>query len=81
MVMDKYLIKRLKKWTSELSSVGNKSISNKTPSSSSLEFNPKELISDPGLRPPITSYNVNERDKIRRVYISKRPCQGNLWLR
>ena len=77
--MDKYLIKRSKKRTSEQSSVGEKPISNETPSSSSkkisLEFNPEELIFDPGLRPPIASYDVNEHDKIRRAYLSKPPCQ------
>ena len=41
----------------------------------SLEFNPEELISDPDLRPPIASYDVNERDKIRHTYLSKPPCQ------
>ena len=54
-------------------------ISNEIPSSSSkkisLEFNPKELISNPGLRPPIASYDVNECDKIRRAYLSKPPCK------
>ena len=78
-VMDKYLIKAPKKRTSEQSSVGDKLISKEIPSTSlkkiSLEFNPEELISDPGLRPPIASYDVNECGKIRRAYLSKPPCQ------
>ena len=45
-IMDKYLIKVAKKRTFKQSSVGNKPISNETPSLSSkkvyLEFNPEE---------------------------------------
>jgi Domain of unknown function (DUF4371) len=31
--------------------------------------------SDPALRPPISHYNPNERDRIRRYYLTNGPCQ------
>ncbi|XP_065868106.1 uncharacterized protein [Euphorbia lathyris] len=41
----------------------------------SIEFNPKDLISDPGLRIPIDNYYPNIRDQVRRAYLAKGPCQ------
>ncbi|KAL3615242.1 hypothetical protein CASFOL_040903 [Castilleja foliolosa] len=40
-----------------------------------LEINQDEILSDPGLRRPITSFDVNIRDQIRREYICRGPCQ------
>ena len=37
----------------------------------------QEPPSDPALRPPISQYNPNERDRIRRFYLVKGPCQPN----
>ncbi|GAV71353.1 Dimer_Tnp_hAT domain-containing protein [Cephalotus follicularis] len=39
------------------------------------EFNLEDIISDPGLRPKISHYDVNIRDQIRRTYWLKGPCQ------
>ncbi|XP_057455557.1 uncharacterized protein LOC130746832 [Lotus japonicus] len=40
-----------------------------------LEFDLEKLPSDPGLRPSISHYHPNDRDKIRRYYLQKGPCQ------
>ena len=40
-----------------------------------IEINQDDIVSDPGLRKPIESFNVNIRDRIRREYASKGPCQ------
>ena len=40
-----------------------------------IEINQNDIVSDPGLRKPIESFNVNIRDRIRREYASKGPCQ------
>ena len=40
-----------------------------------IEINQDDIVSDPGLRKPIESFNVNIRDRIRREYASKCPCQ------
>ena len=40
-----------------------------------IEINQDDIVSDPGLRKPIESFNVNIRDRIRREYVSKGPCQ------
>ncbi|XP_078151877.1 uncharacterized protein LOC144547158 [Carex rostrata] len=37
----------------------------------------QEPPSDPALRPLISQYNPNERDRIRRFYLVKGPCQPN----
>ncbi|XP_050218045.1 uncharacterized protein LOC126668874 [Mercurialis annua] len=42
---------------------------------SRVEFNPNELIVDPGLRPCIDDYDVGIRDQVRRQYLLKGPCQ------
>ncbi|GAV72462.1 LOW QUALITY PROTEIN: DUF4371 domain-containing protein, partial [Cephalotus follicularis] len=39
------------------------------------EFNLEDIISDPGIRPKISHYDVNIRDQIRRTYWLKGPCQ------
>lgn len=33
------------------------------------------LQHDPGLRPPINAYDINERNSLRRGYIALGPCQ------
>lgn len=38
-------------------------------------FEAKDLISDPGLRHPISSYPFDERDVVRRLYLIAGPCQ------
>ncbi|XP_023763639.1 uncharacterized protein LOC111912136 [Lactuca sativa] len=38
-------------------------------------FDLNDLPSDPGDRPKITSYHPNQRDEIRRTYLTKGPCQ------
>ncbi|KAK1396146.1 zinc finger MYM-type protein 1-like [Heracleum sosnowskyi] len=40
-----------------------------------VEFNPENLISDPGRREQIDECNVNIRDQVRRAYLAKGPCQ------
>ena len=40
-----------------------------------IEINQDVIVSNPGLRKPIESFNVNIRDRIRREYASKGPCQ------
>ncbi|XP_042035252.1 zinc finger MYM-type protein 1-like [Salvia splendens] len=39
------------------------------------EVTPENIVSDPGLRSPIARYDVQIRDRIRREYVSKGPCQ------
>ncbi|KAL6540509.1 hypothetical protein OROMI_024392 [Orobanche minor] len=89
--MDKFLIKRPRCPSStsnnahvSLESVGNAYISHSLPESetqtttrkaSNVEFNPDDIISDPGLRLPIESYNTNIRDQVRRAYLAKGPYQ------
>ena len=46
--------------------------------SSKVDFDPKELETDPGLRIPILEYHPNIRDQVRRAYIDKGPCQPRL---
>ena len=48
-----------------------------------VEINPDEvvinkddIVADPGLRRPIDSFDINIRDRIRREYVSKGPCQS-----
>ncbi|KAK1375820.1 zinc finger MYM-type protein 1-like [Heracleum sosnowskyi] len=38
-------------------------------------INLADLEADPGLRIPISDYNVNDRDEVRRRYLLKGPCQ------
>ena len=40
-----------------------------------VDFNLKNLRSDPGLREKISSYHPNNHDEIRRYYLQKDPCQ------
>ncbi|XP_050220148.1 uncharacterized protein LOC126670457 [Mercurialis annua] len=42
---------------------------------SRVEFNPDELVVDPGVRNYIESYDVSIRDHVRMAYLSKGPCQ------
>ncbi|KAK1365231.1 Zinc finger MYM-type protein 1-like protein [Heracleum sosnowskyi] len=66
--MDKFLTK-----TSTHVNVGVESpTSNKR---ACVEFNPENLISDPGRREQIEECNVNIRDQVRRAYLTKGPCQ------
>ncbi|CAH9140347.1 unnamed protein product [Cuscuta epithymum] len=48
---------------------------NNNQSFSGEEFDSSQLPSDPGLRIPISSYNPNIRDQVRRAYLQKGPCQ------
>ena len=52
-------------------------IASSSGSNNSREVNSAELIppSDPALRQPILNYNPNERDRIRRIYLTNGPCQ------
>ncbi|XP_042038199.1 zinc finger MYM-type protein 1-like [Salvia splendens] len=45
------------------------------------DINESEIKADPGLRKPIAEYGVNIRDRIRREYVTKGPCQpkGNIF--
>ena len=82
--MEKYFSKRLR------SSVESHSVEQPSQSAEvnilnnnvELEVNPNEveidendIVADPGLRKPIDSFNVNMRDRIRREYVAKGPCQ------
>ncbi|XP_050220151.1 uncharacterized protein LOC126670458 [Mercurialis annua] len=40
-----------------------------------VEFNPDDLIVDPGVRNNIESYDVAIRDQVRMEYLSRGPCQ------
>jgi hypothetical protein len=40
-----------------------------------IECNLEELPSDPGKRPKMSAYHPNDRDKIRRAYLQRGPCQ------
>jgi hypothetical protein len=40
----------------------------------SAEQNPP---SDPGLKPPLSQYNSNEQDRVRRFYLGKGPFQSS----
>ncbi|XP_022871961.1 uncharacterized protein LOC111391053, partial [Olea europaea var. sylvestris] len=42
---------------------------------SRAQFNVDDLISDPGKRPPIESYDPNIRNDVRMTYLQKGPCQ------
>jgi hypothetical protein len=42
------------------------------------EFNPNEIVRDPGLRKQIHLYAPNIQDDVRRAYILKGPMQPNL---
>ncbi|XP_022897652.1 uncharacterized protein LOC111411345 [Olea europaea var. sylvestris] len=42
---------------------------------SRTQFNVDDLVSDPGIRPPIKSYDPNIRDDVRMTYLEKGPCQ------
>ena len=44
-------------------------------SNSTLEFDLNDIKSDPGERKPIEEFDVGVRDRVRREYISKGPCQ------
>ncbi|XP_042059083.1 uncharacterized protein LOC121803492 [Salvia splendens] len=45
------------------------------------DINESEIKADLGLRKPIAEYGVNIRDRIRREYVAKGPCQpkGNIF--
>ena len=49
--------------------------SNTLPSSEENIYDVELLPHDPGKRTPITSYDVNDQDAVRRGYIMKGPCQ------
>jgi len=42
------------------------------------EFNPNEIVCDPGRRKRIHVYAVNFQDQVRRTYILKSPMQPNM---
>ena len=67
--MDKFLIKGKKKINEEIDS------NHTSPKKKRVELNLDDLPSDPGLRPPISSYPFNDQDKIRRTYLQRSPCQ------
>ena len=73
--MERYFKKR----TLEESNVQESQASiNKQVSSSSLpnvEINVDDLQADPGLRKSIYAYDANDRERVRRSYLQKGPCQ------
>lgn len=77
--MDKFVIKRprspVQNQAPSLNSSAGCGPETPTIKKASIEFNPDEIISDPGRRIPIDSYDVNIRDKVRRAYIVKGPYQ------
>ncbi|KAH7663320.1 Ribonuclease H-like protein [Dioscorea alata] len=42
---------------------------------SRVEFDPSDIIADPGLRKPIEEYDTGIRDQVRREYLLMGPCQ------
>jgi hypothetical protein len=40
-----------------------------------IEVNLATMPTDPGLRKKISDYHPSDRDKIRRAYLQKKPCQ------
>ena len=80
--MDKYLIRKPRTQDSspmQDSSPVQDSFPVQDSSSSSkwirVDFNLKNLPSDPGLRQKISFYHPNNHDEIRRHYLTKSPCQ------
>lgn len=74
--MDKFITKRPRvSIGSSSASIGNKTQAldeNLVVDSFDLE---NDIVSDPGLRKPIDSFDVNFQDRIRREYVAKGPCQ------
>ena len=83
--MDKYLIKRPRNSVdsnrnscstpapTSTTTPAQTSIPLPIPSPSPIPTN--DIVSDPGLRKQINEFDVGVRDRIRREYISKGPCQ------
>ncbi|KAK1355670.1 hypothetical protein POM88_048926 [Heracleum sosnowskyi] len=78
--MDKFLIKlgpaSAREPTIDQTKGGNQD--NNVESSSNYEYVVPDfanLPADPGLRLKITKYHLNDRDKVRRAYLQKGPCQ------
>ncbi|KAJ0964830.1 hypothetical protein J5N97_025968 [Dioscorea zingiberensis] len=71
--MDKYFIKR-KTILEEPSNV-NTSDAQPNAKKDRIELNIDDLPSDPGLRKKVSDYHPNDRDKVRRAYLQKGPCQ------
>ena len=46
-----------------------------TTTNAAIEFDPTEIVVDPGLRKPIEEYDINIRDIVRREYLLRGPCQ------
>ncbi|XP_042067372.1 zinc finger MYM-type protein 1-like [Salvia splendens] len=79
--MDKYLIKRPRvsigsssaNVEQEPQQLGNNVVVENNPDE--IEIDKEKIKADPGLRDPIDSFDVNIRDRIRREYVAKGPCQ------
>jgi len=46
-----------------------------TTTNAAIEFDPTEIVVDPGLRKPIEEYDINIRDIVRREYLLRGLCQ------
>ena len=69
--MDKYLIRKPRTQDSTPAQDSSSSSSSKQ---IRVDFNLKNLPSDPGLREKISSYHPNHHDEIKRYYLTKGPC-------
>jgi hypothetical protein len=74
--MDKYF-KKASKISTGSSSQESRQAGSNIGSNSSREINNAEEDppSDPGSRPPLSQYNPNEQDRVRRFYLGKGPFQ------
>ncbi|KAL9667941.1 hypothetical protein QQ045_002311 [Rhodiola kirilowii] len=84
--MERYFSKRLKVSIDSSSSVVQTQTSNADILTTNVELEANlndeeveiietDIVADPGLRKPIESYESNIRDRIRREYVAKGPCQ------
>ncbi|KAH7688353.1 P-loop containing nucleoside triphosphate hydrolase protein [Dioscorea alata] len=71
--MDKFLTKRPR--INESSIKDDNATTSSSPKQARVEFDPNNLLADPGLRMPIEKYDANIKDEVRRSYVAKGPCQ------
>ncbi|KAH7663529.1 Ribonuclease H-like protein [Dioscorea alata] len=73
--MDKFLTKRPR--SNESSVKDDNATTSSSPKRARVEFDPNNLVVDPGLRMPIEKYDANIKDEVRRSYVAKEKKYGN----
>lgn len=75
--MDKFVTKRARDMdeSSHVVDSSHTCDANNENKKAKVEFNSDDIVSDPGLRKPIESFDVRLKDRVRREYISRGPCQ------